>query len=373
MMRASMVFLVAAIAAPASGCQALLGIDDVTGVTPDGSVVDAPVSRQYRKKITIDSSRVESPLGQDSLANFPVLVALVDSDVAARAQAAGDDIHFTDQAGVALAHEIEIWEPGSARLVAWVKLSELSSAVDTELYIHYGGPGAETPHDPAAVWSSGFVAVWHLGEDPAQAVRDSLNTSHGTAGGGMGPDDVVPAQVGQGLDLDGIDDEITFENRLVASSPHTISAWVNQRSAAAGQSMLMALGDGSYNQARWLKTSDGGGQLALGFYSNDWNVGGDIRESGWRLVHWTYEASVNVIYVDGALTALGLLFGVSTAGTEGIIGNAREAFGSNLNLDGQIDEIRISNVARSAAWIATEYRNQSAPASFLAIGEEEAL
>jgi hypothetical protein len=219
----------------------------------------------------------------------------------------------------------------------------------------------------------GFVAVWHLGEDPAQAVRDSIDMSHGSAGGAMGPEDLVPAKIGEGLDLDGIDDEISFENRLFASSPHTISVWVNQRSAAAGQSMLMALGNGSLNQARWLKTSDSNGRLALGFYSNDWNVGVDIRASDWRLVHWTYEASVNWMYVDGVPRGPATLNNVDTTGTQGIIGNASIAFGSDLNLDGQIDEIRISNIARSAAWIATEYNNQSAPSSFYTVGEEEAL
>ena len=40
--------------------------------------------------------------------------------------------------------------------------------------------------------------------------------------------------------------------------------------------------------------------------------------------------------------------------------------------EGDLDEVRISNVARSANWILTEYRNQSAPASFYAVGGETA-
>ena len=41
--------------------------------------------------------------------------------------------------------------------------------------------------------------------------------------------------------------------------------------------------------------------------------------------------------------------------------------------EGDIDEVRISNVTRSANWILTEYRNQSAPATFHAIGGETTL
>ena len=38
------------------------------------------------------------------------------------------------------------------------------------------------------------------------------------------------------------------------------------------------------------------------------------------------------------------------------------------NFNGTIDEARISNVARSADWIATEYYNQNGPSSFYSMG-----
>ena len=41
------------------------------------------------------------------------------------------------------------------------------------------------------------------------------------------------------------------------------------------------------------------------------------------------------------------------------------------NFSGILDEARLSNVARSADWIATEYNNQSSPATFYALGGED--
>jgi hypothetical protein len=38
---------------------------------------------------------------------------------------------------------------------------------------------------------------------------------------------------------------------------------------------------------------------------------------------------------------------------------------------GFIDEVRVSNIARSAAWILTEYNNQLNPTAFYTIGPEE--
>jgi len=39
--------------------------------------------------------------------------------------------------------------------------------------------------------------------------------------------------------------------------------------------------------------------------------------------------------------------------------------------NGLIDEVRVSNIARSADWIATEYNNQYTPSAFYSFGSEE--
>jgi hypothetical protein len=42
-----------------------------------------------------------------------------------------------------------------------------------------------------------------------------------------------------------------------------------------------------------------------------------------------------------------------------------------FNFDGLLDELRVSNTARSADWIATEYNNQSNPSAFLSVGTQQ--
>jgi hypothetical protein len=39
--------------------------------------------------------------------------------------------------------------------------------------------------------------------------------------------------------------------------------------------------------------------------------------------------------------------------------------------NGKIDELRISNIARSVDWIMTEFRNQNSPSTFYSVGGEE--
>lgn len=86
---------------------------------------------QYYRSITINHSMV----GAGGLVNFPIMIDISDTNLSSHAQADGDDIYFTDNNGVQLSHEIESYSEG--HLVAWVK-ANLSSAVDTTLYMYYG-------------------------------------------------------------------------------------------------------------------------------------------------------------------------------------------------------------------------------------------
>ena len=45
--------------------------------------------------------------------------------------------------------------------------------------------------------------------------------------------------------------------------------------------------------------------------------------------------------------------------------------GGGSVFNGLIDEVRISNTARSPSWILTEYNNQNNPSTFYTIGSEQ--
>ena len=45
--------------------------------------------------------------------------------------------------------------------------------------------------------------------------------------------------------------------------------------------------------------------------------------------------------------------------------------GGGYYYHGLMDEVRISNTLRSAAWIATEYNNESSPSTFLSEGSQQ--
>jgi len=164
---------------------------------------------QYRKNITIDSTKVNS-----DLINFPLLIDLYDSDLQQDGQASGNDIMFTDVTGSILEHEIELYErvynSSHAHLVAWVKIN-LSCTQDTIISMYYGNNKANSLENAENVWSSDYIAVWHLdeiGNGTSDEYKDStINQNHGTGGGSAGvnppafPPSQVDSQIGYGQEF----------------------------------------------------------------------------------------------------------------------------------------------------------------------------
>ena len=77
------------------------------------------------------------------------------------------------------------------------------------------------------------------------------------------------------------------------------------------------------------------------------------------------------IYIDGVDE--GAMNGSSTSATISIADGRMQIgrWGSGNYSNSAFDEVRVSNTARPAGWIATEYNNQNAPAAFLAVGPQE--
>ena len=119
------------------------------------------------------------------LADFPILVKLnVDPELAAQAQADGDDILFASSDGTTkLAHEVEYYDSATGELRAWVK-TDLSGTSDTRIFMYYGNDTAVNQQNVAGVWDTNFVGVYHLSETPTGAageIKDSTSNANHAA------------------------------------------------------------------------------------------------------------------------------------------------------------------------------------------------
>jgi hypothetical protein len=340
----------------------------------------------YRKKITVNHARVQA-----DLTAFPVLINLTsDSDLQSHAQSNGNDVLFTSSDGVTkLSHEIEKYTSSSGALVAWVKVPSLSSLVDTDLYMYYGNPTCGSQQDARNVWDTNFKGVWHLKEDPsgtAPQMKDSTKANNGTSGGTMTSGDQLACKINGGLDFEGTDDNINCGdiNAVDGATALTVSAWVKclaltkdgmvlaKDTFAASSELLFWRDETTATGGRTdtLSAQVGTGSADARYYGST----GLLNNNNWHFVVMTYvggSATGLRGYVDGAEDTA--QSPVSTTSVPALRSTTNPVYigrsqGGSPYFTGDIDEVRISSIARTATWISTEYNNQNSPSTFYSVG-----
>ena len=133
---------------------------------------------QYRKKITIDETKVDA-----DLTDFPTLVKLTSSNLDfSKARSDGYDIRFTDSDGTTLLkYERERHDQANSLAEYWVKVPAVSGTVDTDIYIYYGKSDAADGAEPSNVWDSSCKMVQHLQETSGSYYDSTSNNNDGTA------------------------------------------------------------------------------------------------------------------------------------------------------------------------------------------------
>jgi hypothetical protein len=165
-----------------------------TGPCGGGGSADAAEAGtwKYRKRIVL-------PPVTEEVRDFPLLVNRVDPDLMNRANLDGSDIKFTTIEGTKLAHEIESYDKATGRLIAWVRVPQVL-ATGTELYMYYGNSMASAQANPAGVWDSQYLAVWHLSDPAGGNVADSTSANiDGTKAAPNAPASFPVGQLGGSL------------------------------------------------------------------------------------------------------------------------------------------------------------------------------
>lgn len=330
-----------------------------------------------RKLITVDAAQVA---GSTDFTSFPVLVNMTDTDLAADALDSGFDILFTANDGTSLLDfEIQSFNGTTGALVAWIRIPTLSATTDTPFYLYYRNPAAVSSlQNPTGVWDTSYQAVWHL--DEASGTRSDATTKgntltdNNTVTSGTGKigvaasfDNTLPEYLSR---TDG-NLSANFPGKSTSSSTGvTVSAWAN-----------FGIMDGSHSHNMITKTSSDG--LTSEFYmwagstasklNTQFSTGTTVSSTTFLVDTWYYTTMVwngtNVqIYINGAADGTaGAMASFPTTTNMFKIGT-RWNNTVNRSMNGLLDEIRVSNTARSADWIATEYANQNTPSTFYSVG-----
>lgn len=334
----------------------------------------------YRKSITVDKTKVPNT---DQI-NFPVLISLTIPDFKDATnngkvgQADGGDILFTGSDGTTkLSHEIETYNNSTGELVAWVKIPTLSTSTNTVIYIYYGNVSVDNQWvTDGSVWDSNFTMVQHLGDATTSTTSDSTtNSNTGNKKGAAEPAVSSSGNSGSAQNFDGSDDYINVgsKSNLNITNALTIEAWVKPNSGY-GETSPRIFDKSKYSMSITASSGILTFTAVVGTANKNLSATGAISTTGWTYVVATFDnalgSSQQKIFTNGSLNnqrdQVGPIDDSSAnIGYIGDIGNTLRAY------SGLIDEVRISNVARSTDWITTTYNNQSNPSAFYYIGTLE--
>ena len=335
----------------------------------------------YKKSITIHHKNVRS-----NLSNFPILISLTASDLKTAANGGnvqnskGYDIIFTDSTEtITLDHEIEKYVPTTGEIAMWVRVPMLSASSDTVIYMHFGNSSiSSSQENKTGVWDSNYKGVWHLSNGSTLTTNDS--TSNGNTGTNHGAS-AATGQIDGAASFNSSSQYIQISNTINIKQ-FSISAWFK---TSDGQQTswraIVSKNSGMGNRNFWLGLSGSNsatycnyGSLLI-LYSVEGVVDAGhactssrMDDNNWHFATATYDGTTLKLYVDGSLSNTLSVSSPDTQSQATYIGIEKIEEAGFINpFTGTLDELRISNTARSADWIATEYNNQSSPSTFYTI------
>lgn len=321
-----------------------------------------------------------SNVGTTELVDFPIFVNVTkDSDM----QNDYDDIRFLNGScesvqSKELSYEIENYT--SSRAITWVRMPRLFLG-NTTVCMYYGNPSASNGENITGTWNSNYVMVHHLSETDidggAGDILDSTSFNNDGTTSNMEVVDQEPGRIGGSFHFDGVNELVNAGSATSLDiTQGTYELWVYWDDDSGALESPMSKDNAGVN------AGDGGihiqgnaGNVATLMASTtlvenmvDSNAG--IPTGTWAHITGLTGTGGMLIFVDGVQQTDTDTFtgGWSNAGATMIIGARRAGID---HFDGLVDEVRVSNVRRSSAWINQSYQSMVNNPNVIRFGNEE--
>lgn len=219
--------------------------------------------------------------------------------------------------------------------------------------------GNETSVNPTEIWDDNFTGVWHLGEGTGTVTADS--TSNGYGGTLQNATWNTSGKYGYGTHHVYSDQAYVNTSHPDILGDHTIEAWVYVDDFTVETfsgivfkqtNVQLAIGGDKFNDQKVI------------YYIAGVNDGWMISDTALSAHQWYYIVvsydnltDNQRIYINGQLDKEQTKNGTMVPSIYNVVFGCRhDSVGYNEFLDGTIDEVRISNVVRSADWINATYK-----------------
>jgi biopolymer transport protein ExbB len=311
----------------------------------------------YRKSITVDTSpsglNVSGPVGRTT-----VLVRLHQGNFSfPDALDNGADLRFVaSDDKTPLPFHVESFDKETGVATIWVSVPNLVGGEKNQIWMYYGNSTAPAGEDIAGTFDPDYSAVYHFNDAPGAPTSDKTANGNNAQNAPAGVNDGgIIARSGRFPGAGPITIAASPSLAMPAGQPLTFSAWVKPAGAAPEQA-IFSRGPFVLGLAGGVPfVTAGGGRISATqpLKANDWSHLAVVADGT------TIRLYVNGVEGAAASAALPALDGPIA------IGGGAQPF------NGEIDEARISKVARPAAMLLAEATNQGPTDKLVAFGADE--
>jgi len=312
----------------------------------------------------------------ETLTNFPALVVLSNNCFSGFAysqlQSGSNDLAFTaDAVGTMnLNYEIDTWNTNGASYV-WVQVPALASSTTITAWWSATGVTAQACTTNGATWTNGYVGVWHLNS----TADSSANINNGA---NVNATATTAGYIAGGYNFNGSSAYIQLplsSSLALTGSAITIEAWIRQTGNSTGTANGIvgrgnALSDNTYDFGFEIRNDNKDVRwFTRRLTTTDLTSPNAIPANVWVYMTATYDGATKNILANGLPNG-----STSATGTLGTSPDAMRIGYSSITSDGnnyfngQLDEVRLSKVSRSANWVWACYLNMASNRVFNTYG-----
>ncbi len=330
-------------------------------------VSQAWAGQPYYSQVSIKASQITG-----TLTDYPMLVYQTDARFKTIANSGhvanpnGYDIRPYSDTGLtsALTYQLKRYNATTGEVEMRIKISSFSTS--SVIYLAYGDSSITTDGSSTSTWDSNYLAEYALPDGTTLSVTSGTGSNNGTANNCT----AASGQIDGCVSWAGANNQNIGCGNGMNPTAMTISAWVKGTSFLTYATVAGRVVSGS-QFVLYVKST---GKLACyasatGSVSYDGTGSHTLSTGTWYHLAMTYDSSAGLVgYVNGASDGTGAANG-NLSTTTAVFNIAKDEVTTSRYWQGSIDEVEVSNVARSAAWIAVGY-NEGFPATFETLGAE---